>query len=161
MCVLHTRTHNVACNHIRRLNIVRSSPLHRPGPLSSCRSSQHSSCCHTASWSAVSVAGAAAPLASHRHRHRAPGAISSLLDVAASPAAQTALDTDSGSGVTVAAWVVVAAATAASLFYMSRAFSEAKTAIERREEGERRKQQEDEAAEAARKQKIKDMFERL
>jgi hypothetical protein len=44
---------------------------------------------------------------------------------------------------------------------MTRAFSEAKTAIERREDGEKRKQQEDEAAEAARKQRIKDMFERL
>lgn len=59
------------------------------------------------------------------------------------------------------AWVVVGAATAASLFYMTRAFGEAKTAIERREEGERSKQQEDDAVEAARKQKIKDMFERL
>lgn len=57
--------------------------------------------------------------------------------------------------------MVVGTATAASLFYMARAFSEAKTAIDRREEGARAKQQEDDAAEAARKQKIKDMFERL
>jgi hypothetical protein len=44
---------------------------------------------------------------------------------------------------------------------MGQAFTEAETAIKRRNEGERRKQQEDEAVEAARKQKIKDMFERL
>lgn len=62
-----------------------------------------------------------------------------------------------GSVLSIAAWVVVGGATVASLFYMAQAFTEAKSAIERREEGEKLKQQEEEA----RKQKIKDMFERL
>jgi hypothetical protein len=44
---------------------------------------------------------------------------------------------------------------------MVRAFLEARTAIDRREEGERAKQREDEQKEEARKAKIKQMFERL
>lgn len=77
-----------------------------------------------------------------------------LLDVAAQQAADAA-------PFSLVAWVVVGTATAASLFYMAQAFREAKTAIDRREEGAQAKQQEDDDAEAARKQKIKDMFERL
>lgn len=72
-------------------------------------------------------------------------------------AVQQSADASSDGVLSVAAWVVVGTATAASAIYMSRAFSEAKAAIERREEGERLKQQEEEA----KKQKIKDMFERL
>lgn len=63
--------------------------------------------------------------------------------------------------ITATAWAVVASATGASLWYMSRAFLEAKTAIERRQEGEQLKQQEDTDKEAARKQKIKQMFDRI
>jgi hypothetical protein len=44
---------------------------------------------------------------------------------------------------------------------MVRAFLEAKTAIDRREEGERAKQREADEKEQARKAKIKQMFERL
>lgn len=56
-----------------------------------------------------------------------------------------------------AAWFVVIAATFASLGFMMRAFFEAKSAIDRRTEGARLKEQEEEA----RKQKVKDMFDRL
>jgi hypothetical protein len=57
--------------------------------------------------------------------------------------------------------LVVAAATAASLYYMTTAFAEAKTAIDRREEGERAKQQEDVDKEKARQERIDKMFKRL
>lgn len=63
--------------------------------------------------------------------------------------------------VSLIAWLVVGAAFAASLYYMTQAFGEAKAAIQRREEGEKLKKQQDDEQEAARKQKIKDMFERL
>jgi hypothetical protein len=61
----------------------------------------------------------------------------------------------------VGAWAAVAVAGAASLYYCVSAFSEAKAAIERREEGERLKQQEEDAKVAKRKQQLRDMFERL
>lgn len=83
-----------------------------------------------------------------------PSSAVSILDTVA--AVQQSADSSDGV-LSVAAWVVVGTATAASAIYMSRAFSEAKAAIERREKGERLKQQEEEA----KKQKIKDMFERL
>jgi ABC-type sulfate transport system permease component len=66
-----------------------------------------------------------------------------------------------GAALSAAAWAVVAGALFTSLWFMVRAFQEAKTAISRREEGERAKQQEDEEKEEARKAKIKQMFERL
>lgn len=59
------------------------------------------------------------------------------------------------------AWLVVLAATTASFAFMTKAFSEAKLAIERREERQRAKETEDEQKEAARQEKIKKMFERL
>lgn len=59
------------------------------------------------------------------------------------------------------AWTVVAGAMCTSVWFMVTAFLQAKTAIDRREEGERAKQQEDEQKEEARKAKIKQMFERL
>jgi hypothetical protein len=59
------------------------------------------------------------------------------------------------------AWTVVAGVMCTSLWFMVRAFLEARTAIDRREEGERAKQREDEQKEEARKAKIKQMFERL
>jgi hypothetical protein len=83
-----------------------------------------------------------------------------LLDIS-SNAAQTTVAASDGGALPIVAWVVVGAATVACFVFMGQAFTEAKTAIERRDEGERRKQQEDEAVEAARKQKVKDMFERL
>lgn len=83
-----------------------------------------------------------------------------LLDIS-SNAAQTTVAASDGGALPIVAWMVVGAATVACFVFMGQAFTEAKTAIERRDEGERRKQQEDEAVEAARKQKIKDMFERL
>jgi hypothetical protein len=75
--------------------------------------------------------------------------------------AASAVAASDGGALPVVAWVVVGAATVACFVFMGQAFTEAETAIKRRDEGERRKQQEDEAVEAARKQKIKDMFERL
>lgn len=59
------------------------------------------------------------------------------------------------------AWVVVLAATAASFLFMSKAFSEAKSAIERRQERQQAKQEEDEQKETQRQEKLKKMFERL
>lgn len=96
---------------------------------------------------------------SYRLSPSAQHAVPSMLDISVTTS-QLADATDTGA-FSVVAWLVVGAATAASLFYMAQAFSEAKGAIERREEGEKSKQREDEAKEAARKQKIKDMFERL
>jgi len=59
--------------------------------------------------------------------------------------------------VSATAWLMVAAATFASLGFMTRAFFEAKAAIDRRLEGERLKQQDEDE----RKQKVRDMFDRL
>eukprot|EP00775_Hariotina_reticulata_P005912 gene5912-6153_t len=59
--------------------------------------------------------------------------------------------------VSATAWLVVAVATFASFGFMTRAFFEAKSAIDRRLEGERLKEQDEDA----KKQKIKDMFDRL
>ena len=59
------------------------------------------------------------------------------------------------------AWVVVATAALRATVAMVRAFGEAEATINRRQERERNKEEREAADEAARKQRIKDMFERL
>lgn len=62
---------------------------------------------------------------------------------------------------TAGVWVVGAAALALSVSMMASAFGEAKEVVDRRADAERQQAKKAEDAEAARKQKIKDMFERL
>lgn len=93
-----------------------------------------------------------APRASHVDPHLL---VSALAEAAQDGAALSA------DRLSAAAWAVVVGALCTSIWFMVRAYQEAKTAIDRREEGERAKKQEDEQKEEARKAKIKQMFERL
>ncbi|KAF8064553.1 AVT1D [Scenedesmus sp. PABB004] len=106
----------------------------------------------TQSRRAGAAAAGAAPLAA--------AAAAAVVSLAGPPLAGAAGAADAAGGDALAAgvaWALVGVALAASLLSAARAFAEAKGAIDRREAGAAAKKAEADAAEAARKQRIKDI----